>query len=122
MQFARYIPLVAARNASVIFEVQPELRSLFAGIEGASQVITRGNSLPAFELHSPLISLPLAFRTDLATIPANIPYLRPNPAAVQKFSQQLQGGGLRVGLVWSGNPQHVRDPQRSLTLASSNPH
>ena len=117
MQFARYIPLVAARNASVIFEVQPELRSLFAGIEGASQVITRGNSLPAFELHSPLISLPLAFRTDLATIPANIPYLRPNPAAVQKFSQQLQGGGLRVGLVWSGNPQHVRDPQRSLTLA-----
>jgi tetratricopeptide (TPR) repeat protein len=117
LQFARYIPLVAARNASVIFEVQPELLSLFAGIEGASRVIARGNPLPAFELHSPLISLPLAFRTDLATIPANIPYLRVNPATVQKFSQQFQGDRLRVGLVWSGNPQHVRDPQRSLMLA-----
>jgi tetratricopeptide (TPR) repeat protein len=116
MQFARYVPLVAARNATVILEVQPELLALFAGMKGAWQVIGRGDSLPEFAWHSPLLSLPRAFGTELATIPANIPYLRSNPSAVQEWSQHLQGDGLRVGLVWSGNPLHVRDPQRSVPL------
>jgi Flp pilus assembly protein TadD len=116
MQFARYVPLVAARHATVILEVQPELRGLFAGMEGASLVIGRGESLPEFAWHSPLLSLPRAFGTQLATIPANIPYLQSNPSAVQEWSQHLRGDGLRIGLVWSGNPLHVRDPQRSLPL------
>jgi tetratricopeptide (TPR) repeat protein len=121
MQFARYLPLVAARNATVILEVQPELCGLFAGMEGASQVIARGDRLPEFAWHCPLLSLPLAFGTELATIPANVLYLRPNPAAVQAWSQRLQDDGLRVGLVWSGNPLHVRDPQRSLPLDQLRP-
>jgi Flp pilus assembly protein TadD len=116
MQFTRYVPLVAARNATVILEVQPELLTLFAGMEGASQVIARGDKLPEFAWHCPLLSLPRAFGTELATIPANIPYLQSSPSAVQKWSQHLQGDGLRIGLVWSGNPLHVRDPQRSLAL------
>jgi Flp pilus assembly protein TadD len=116
MQFARYVPLVAARHATVILEVQPELLTLFAGMEGASQVIGRGDSLPEFAWHSPLLSLPRAFGTELATIPLNIPYLQSNPSVVRAWSQHLQGDGLRVGLVWSGNPLHVRDPQRSLPL------
>jgi tetratricopeptide (TPR) repeat protein len=87
LHFARYVPLVAARNATVILEVPPELRSLCAGMEGASQVIVRSDQLPDFEWHCPLLSLPLAFRTELQTIPANVPYFRPNPAAVQTLSQ-----------------------------------
>jgi Flp pilus assembly protein TadD len=116
MQFARYVPLVAARDATVILEVQPELLTLFAGMEGSSQVIGRGDNLPEFAWQSPLLSLPRAFGTELGTIPANIPYLRSSPSAVQEWSQHLQGDGLRIGLVWSGNPLHVRDPQRSLAL------
>jgi hypothetical protein len=63
-----------------------------------------------------LLSLPLAFGTELATIPANVPYLHAEPAEVRAWSQRLQGEGLRIGLVWSGNPKHLRNPQRSIAL------
>lgn len=126
LQFVRYVPLVAARGGEVLLEVQPELQRLLDKTEGATQVLARGDALPSFSWHCPLLSLPLAFGTELATIPATVPYLRANPQETQSWSQRLANDGddgekLRVALAWAGNPKHVRDAQRSIKLSQLAP-
>ncbi len=123
LQFVRYAPMVAARGANVILEVPAELRRLVASMMRGStaQIVTRGSNLPDFDWQSPLLSLPLVFRTELSSIPATIPYLQAEPQLTHDFAQHFaQHSGhknLRVGLVWSGSPRHTRDRQRSIPLA-----
>ncbi|GGG92422.1 hypothetical protein GCM10011586_03890 [Silvibacterium dinghuense] len=119
LQFIRYAPLVAALGAQVILEVQPRLRRLLTGMDGIAQVLTRGEDLPAFDWHCPLMSLPLAFGTTLETIPAAVPYLRPDPALVSAAWERWprRDDRMRVGITWAGNPSHRADHQRSLPLA-----
>jgi tetratricopeptide (TPR) repeat protein len=118
LQFVRYVPLVAQRGGRVILEVQPRLRPLLDTIGGVASVLTRGDPLPEFATHCPLMSLPLAFDTTVETIPASIPYIRPHVEAIasawQKFSPQ--NDKFRIGLCWAGNPRHKGDHQRSTTL------
>jgi tetratricopeptide (TPR) repeat protein len=124
LQFVRYVPLVAARGGEVLLEVQPELQRLLARTEGATHVLARGDALPNFSWHCPLLSLPLAFATELATIPHAVPYLRANPQETQNWSQRLANDDdekLRVALAWAGNPKHVRDAQRSVKLSQLAP-
>ena len=116
LQFVRYVPLVAARGGQVVLEVQPPLHRLLSGIEGASLVISRGETLPEFTCQCPLLSLPLAFATELDTIPARIPYIHPDPAQVLAWRERFQGDTRRVGLAWGGNPSHHRDRLRSIPL------
>src|SRR5580704_9409282 len=77
IQFVRYASLVAARGAKIILEVQAELVRLLSGMPGVETVVARGMPLPPFNVHCPLLSLPLAFATDLTTIPADVPYIAP---------------------------------------------
>jgi tetratricopeptide (TPR) repeat protein len=118
IQFARYVPMVAARGARVILAVEEAVRPLLSGISGAAQCQAKSNPLPAFDLYCPLSSLPLAFRTRLDSIPAGIPYLpAPPDARVRAWADRLgPHDRLRVGLVWSGNPRHVNDRKRSIPL------
>src|SRR6266568_1321234 len=74
--FCRYAKEVAALGATVVLEVQPPLLPLLADLEGIAQAVPRGAPLPAFDYHCPLMSLPLAFKTDSGNVPANIPYIR----------------------------------------------
>jgi tetratricopeptide (TPR) repeat protein len=129
IQFVRYAPRVAALGARVILEVQPELTRLMAnsmaGPRGIA-VIAHGEPLPAFDLQCPLMSLPLAFRTQLATIPAEIPYLVPPAAdATVGFDRREPPFGFgrkpKVGLVWAGDPLHKNDLNRSIRLATLQP-
>jgi tetratricopeptide (TPR) repeat protein len=122
IQFARYAPMLAARGARVILAVQEALQPLLTGSPGVSQCIARSAPLPAFDFHCPICSLPFAFGTRLDTIPAVTPYL-PAPARerVQSWEQRLRDRlgphrKCRVGLVWSGNPNHGNDHNRSLPL------
>ncbi|ANC91499.1 tetratricopeptide repeat protein [Azospirillum humicireducens] len=118
LQFLRYVPLVAARGGRVVLEVQPSLLPLMAGLDGPAQVIARGDPLPAFDLECPLMSLPLAFGTVVDDLPADIPYLRADPPRVAVWRERLAAAeGLRVGLVWAGNPRFPGDDQRSPRLA-----
>src|ERR1051326_2091478 len=78
IQFVRYVPLVVERGAKVLLGVQKPLRLLATSVPGVSLVRPDGEPLPDFDTYCPLLSLPLAFGTELATIPANIPYLRPH--------------------------------------------
>jgi len=103
IQFCRYAPLVAQRSARVILEVPPQLTRLAASLAGVAQIIQSGSPLPAFDCHCPLLSLPLAFKTELATIPATIPYLKADPDQSMAWKDRLGAKTKpRVGLVWSG--------------------
>ena len=119
IQFCRYVPLVAERGARVILEVDRRLYDLMASLDGAAQVLSTGDVLPEFDVQCPLLSLPRAFNTHLETIPSRAPYLRAAPELLAKWSARLgPKSGLRVGLVWSGNPLHHRDQARSIELGA----
>uniref|UniRef100_UPI00016ACDD7 tetratricopeptide repeat protein n=1 Tax=Burkholderia humptydooensis TaxID=430531 RepID=UPI00016ACDD7 len=118
LQFCRYVPRVKALGARVVVEAPVELKTLFATLDGVDALVARGEPLPPFDLHCPLLSLPLELRTDLSSIPADVPYLRADPVRVERWRMRLGASGQpRVGLVWSGNPLHVNDRNRSMTLA-----
>jgi len=94
------------------------LRTLLAALPGVAECVAKSDALPAFDLHCPISSLPLVFNTTLETIPAAAPYL-PQPAKerVQRWEDRLgPHETLRVGLVWSGNPRHINDRDRSMRL------
>jgi tetratricopeptide (TPR) repeat protein len=123
LQFCRYAPRVAARAARVIFEVPKPLVALMRTLAGGIEVVALGDPLPDFDLHSPLLSLPLAFNTDLATIPGDTPYLSPDAAKREAWRSRLGPHDKpRVGLVWAGDPRkqlpnaHLIDRQRSVTF------
>ena len=76
IQFVRYAPMVAALGAKVLVLAHPALTAVMRTVPGIVQVLGEGEALPAFDLYCPLLSLPAAFDTELATIPAPIPYIR----------------------------------------------
>ncbi len=117
IQFCRYVPQVAARGARVIFEVEPPLLGLMSAFSGVAQAVAKGSALPAFDVHCPLLSLPLAFGTTLATIPAETAYLRaPALQSIQWHARLAEKRRPLVGMVWAGNPRHERDSERSIAL------
>ena len=113
IQFARYAPLVASLGAKVVLEVHPELVSLMTSLAGVSELISRGDPLPRFDLHCPLLSLPLAFGTTLETVPCEVPYLH-NQTCRPTWLQNPDASSCHVGLVWAGNPSNRVDGRRSL--------
>jgi tetratricopeptide (TPR) repeat protein len=103
IQFCRYAPVVAGLGAKVILEVPPQLTALLAGISRGVQVVESGAALPAFDFQCPLLSLPLALKTGVSSIPADIPYLAADPAKSHVWKERLgEKTRRRVGLVWSG--------------------
>jgi ADP-heptose:LPS heptosyltransferase len=98
------------------------LTALMARLEGAATVIARGAARPPFDVHCPLGSLPLAFKTEPATVPADIPYLTADDAHLAKWSARI--GALerpRIALAWAGNPSHLNDRNRSIAFAKLAP-
>jgi tetratricopeptide (TPR) repeat protein len=119
LQFVRYAPLVAERCQGVILESQPELAPLMHGVAGVGRVVARGEPLPPFDAHAPLMSLPGVFGTTLETVPWSGAYVRASPERAARWDLNGHAGGarLRVGLVWAGRPQQWDDRKRSLPLA-----
>jgi len=117
LQFVRYASEVAALGATVLLEVQPPLKPLLADSAGAAQIFARGEPLPWFDWHCPLMSLPLAFGTSIATIPCAVPYLKVPASRLREWRERLgRGGSLRVGIAWGGSPAHKNDHNRSIGL------
>jgi tetratricopeptide (TPR) repeat protein len=121
LQFCRYVPLVGA-GARVVLEVQAPLVRLLLRLPGVAKLVTRGDRLPPFDLHCPLLSLPRALGTTLDTIPGTTPYLAADAALAAKWRERLAGlAGLRVGLVWAGGRRPdpnlaIVDRRRSIAL------
>ncbi len=118
IQFCRYVEMVAARGARVVLEVQRPLMPLLTGLDGAWRVIGRGDPLPPFDLHCPLLSLPRLFDTRLETIPSRSPYLVADPARMAKWRERVVGPGPHIGFAWSGNPAQQNDSNRSAPFSA----
>ena len=120
IQFVRYVPMVAALGARIILAVQQPLLPLLSNMPGVSQCVpvSEAADLAPVDFHCPIMSLPFAFRTTLATIPAPASYVPvPNPDRIQVWEDRVRPyQKLRVGLVWSGNPNHLDDHNRSIPL------
>ena len=110
IQYCRYVPLLKECNIRVVLEVPLPLVTLMSTLEGNASVVGTGKPLPDFDRHCPIGSLPRAFRTTLATIPAKIPYLRADPDQEAKWRKRLGDQPLpRIGLVWSGQANRTID-------------
>jgi Flp pilus assembly protein TadD len=129
IQFCRYAPMLKQMGAQVILAVPNELERLLGSLRGVDRLVARDDQLPEFDLHCPLMSLPLAFRTTEATIPWRVPYLAAEPEAIERWEEAMRCAppGRRIGLVWAG--AHRRDQphaaaidrRRSMKLADMAP-
>jgi len=121
IQFIRYIPLVKARGARVIFECEPALMRLFATVEGIDQLVEWGAQLPAFHVHTSLMSLPHLLGTTLETIPAQVPYLYGSEASEALKRLLRTDLPIKVGIVWGCKPTHGTAHKRSCSLGEFSP-
>ncbi|MFL5285362.1 MAG: tetratricopeptide repeat protein [Rhodopila sp.] len=104
LQFSRYLPMLRARGMRVVVYAPPQLVRLLQQSFPAVQIRLLGR--PIGDISIPVMFLPMAFRTTLDTIPADVPYLHADPAQVEAWRQRLAAfEGLKVGLCWAGNPR-----------------
>ena len=118
LQFCRYLPWLKAQGAArVTLVCRPSQQALLQTLAGPDVVLSLSEAKPCLSEHDYwtfLLSLPLHAGTRLETVPAAIPYLAAEPQRQARFAPSLAGAGLRVGLVWRGNPKHSNDAERSL--------
>ena len=117
IQFCRFAAVLKKQGAASITMIcHPALKVLFADLEGVDGVISFEEKIPAsgWDFWTHLLSIPHYCKTRLDSIPAKIPYLRAPASRIEKWAALLPQDGLRVGLVWKGNPQFENDADRSL--------
>ncbi len=117
IQFCRYLPAVKKLGGTLILEVQKPLVSLLKAMPSVDRVITfdnRRSTTHEYDIHIPLMSLPLLLGTTIENIPSHIPYLNPSTAMRPKWRpRSTEHHAPSVGIVWSGN---ATDPRRSCPL------
>ena len=113
IHFCRYAKLAAERGAQVVLAVQPQLRALLTGL--GVRIVASGEQPEAYDFDCALMSLPLAFGTTLADIPAAVPYLSAEPVKALRWRQQLGDAGFKVGIAWQGSRNRI-DVGRSVPL------
>jgi hypothetical protein len=117
IQFIRYATLAEQTGVKIILEVPSSLFGITSSLEGRFILIEEGQPLPAFDYHCPVMSLPLAFKTTIDTIPAKTPYFYADQDKQFSWRQRLsEKSKPRVGLVWSGSTAHKNDHNRSIAL------
>ena len=123
LHFIRYAALVKDRGGRVIVECQQELIGLLKQLTSVTQWITRGQPLPPFDVHRPLLSLPFVFGTTLENIPQQTPPLQAPANRVEQWRHRVADKSvvLKVGLAWAGNPHHKNDRNRSILLSQLMP-
>lgn len=123
IQFSRYVKLVKSLGANIILETPKSLMKLLNTLEDVDRMIEIGEKLPDFDYHSPLMSLPFAFKTCINSIPYQSAYLFANSEKCKEWNYRL---GLkrkpRVGIVWSGSTSHKKDHNRSIPLQKLFPY
>ena len=121
IQFCRFAPL-AAPPSQLILQVQTPLKRLLASLDGAARLLGTDEDAPPFDLHIPMMSLPLALDIELQDMASRMPYLHPRADLVDRWRTKLPAAeGLRIGLAWTGNPGHDNDRNRSMPLQALAP-
>ena len=116
LQFIRFLIGLERRGASVKALVQPALRRLVRSLPASIDWVDSESEVGRVDYQVSLLSLPRLFGTEIATIPAAVPYLAPPPDLIATWRERLNTDGFRVGIVWQGNPRFVSDQSRSAPL------
>ena len=120
IQFIRYAEPLAARGARVVVACDPALIGLFQRVRGVAAAVDKNGPLPPFDVWIDQMSLPRVTRTRLESIPAPESYLSADPARAAAWRRELPEG-LKIGLVWAGNPTHSNDRRRSMPVEAVRP-
>jgi tetratricopeptide (TPR) repeat protein/tRNA A58 N-methylase Trm61 len=121
IHFARYAALLKAMGATVVLQSRPEIVELARWFAGIDQVFAPPDPPPPFDYHIHLMSIPHVLGTELSTVPADVPYVSVDPAKSQQWTERIAGPGLKVGMVWAGNPKYPRDHFRSIEFDRLSP-
>ncbi len=134
IQFIRFAAEAKERGGRVLVECPGFLAPLFARCPGLDEVIPEGkigtgdgaSGSPKFDVQIPVMSLPGALGTTLATVPANVPYIHLDESLVESWRERLSASLteitprssplMRIGIAWQGNPNHRLDRYRSIRL------
>ena len=121
IQFARFVPMLAARGAHVDFLVSARLHRLLRPLTSSARLVEAPEPSTSHDFQIPLMSLPGVLDTRLETIPATVPYLRSEPELVARWREKLGAEGPRIGICWQGQPRPDVDLGRSIPLACFRP-
>lgn len=114
LMFARFVPDVAARGGQVTLRCSAPLIPLFRTLPGVTKVVSDGDLIPTHDVRASLMSLPHLLGIDSPGTVSGAAYLQPVGDCPAEIRCAFGPGRTRVGLVWSGNPQHRNDARRSL--------
>ena len=120
LQFCRYVGLLEQAGAKVLFAPQKSLRRLMRSLSATVEIVDEADPALAFDVHCPLLSLPLAFKTDLASIPGKSPYLGVEDGLVERWRERIGSHGFKIGICWQGATSKI-DAGRSFPLAALYP-
>jgi Tfp pilus assembly protein PilF len=117
LQFIRFIPMLAARGAKVLFSCPREMMRLMAGFPGIAMNLVHGAPMPGVvDFNLPILSLPHRLGITLETLPRSVPYLAPPVDVAGPPVPRSPGTKLAIGIAWAGNPKHLNDSNRSMPL------
>jgi len=117
LQFCRYVPRVREMGFNVLMLVPPQLQRIIRTLNGAADCFTHTDDVPGFDFHCPMMHLPIVFKTEVETIPAAVPYLRPDADDEARWRDRISALGsedLKVGLVWAGSSR-LQSPDLIIT-------
>ena len=116
IQFCRYIACLKDLAARVLFAPQKPLRGLMRNLDVPCDIVDEADPSLLFDFHIPLLSAPLAFRTDETNMPGRRPYLFAEPERIARWRNRIGGSGLKIGVCWQGSTGPV-DAGRSFPLS-----
>ncbi|MEQ8734991.1 MAG: tetratricopeptide repeat-containing glycosyltransferase family protein [Rhodospirillaceae bacterium] len=114
IQMVRFAKTLSDQGHRVGIEAQPTLHGLLSTVPGISDVLAPGEPSNEYSYWLPIMSLPAALGIEENTIPRAVPYVS---VPVKTPRPHLGGAGIKVGLVWRGNPKHETDHLRSIPLS-----
>lgn len=90
IQFARFLPTLAALGYNVVVSCQPPLAGLVSSVKGVIMVVKHGMPLSKCDFQAMLLSLPNLLGARLENLPSSTPYLEPNKEKVRLWGKRLE--------------------------------
>jgi len=116
IQFIRYAKLFDP-DVKLIIQCQKQLTHLVRSMGLEAKVITPGEMLPPHDFNCPLMSLPLAFKTTVYSVPSFSSYLRAPRTSIKFWQGTIEAlRGCKVGIVARGSSTFGNDQNRSVGL------
>lgn len=122
IQFARFVPEVAAHARRTYLRCPRNLHGLFRGLDPLVKLLADDDPLPAHDLHCPLMSLPLALGKTLENLAAPNAYLHADGERIAYWNKRIgTHTRQRIGICWQGRQQGVRNLTRDMPLSALQP-